>query len=135
MSETVLKNAFVSIAGNDISAYVKSVTLPLSAEMLDKTTMGDDTRNKIAGLKDWSLSVELNADYANGLLDSILFPLLGTEVAVLVRPDAGAVSTSNPEFGGQAAFESYPPIGGGVGELAATSISLQAAGDLTRVTV
>ena len=134
MSETVLKNAFISIGGNDISGYVKSVSLPLSAEMLDRTTMGDDTRQKKAGLKDWSVSVELLADYAAAALDSILFPLLGTEVAVVIRADAGVIGVNNPEFTGQAAFESYPPLGGAVGELAASSISLQAAGDLSRAT-
>ena len=62
MSEIVLKIAFVSLDGNDLSSYVKAVTLTPSAEMLDKTAMGDDTRNKMAGMKDLGLSIELHQD-------------------------------------------------------------------------
>jgi len=134
MAEIVLTNAFVSVNGNDISASVKSVTLSYSAEMLDKTSMGDDTRNKIGGLKDWNMSIELNEDYAAAGLDSILFPLVGSTVPIILRPDAGVVSTSNPQFAGQGVIESYPPLGGAVGELASSSLSIQSGGTLARTT-
>jgi len=125
MSEIVLKNAHVTLDGNDISAYVKGVTINYNAEMLDRTAMGDDTRNKIGGLKDFSATVECHADYAAAALDSIMFPLVGTTIAMVIRPDAGAVSTSNPQYTKNMVVESYPPLGGSVGELASVSIGLQ----------
>jgi len=134
MAELVLKNAFVSVDGNDVSGNVKSVTLTYSAEALEKTAMGDNTRNKIGGLLDWSMAVEFNEDYAAAAIDSIMFPLVGTVVPVIVRPDAGVVSTSNPQYAGQGLVVSYPPLGGAVGELASASVDIQAGGDLTRTT-
>jgi len=134
MAELVLKNAFVSVDGNDISANVKSVNISYSAEALEKTAMGDNTRNKIGGLLDWSLSVELNEDYAAAAIDSIMFPLVGTVVPVIIRPDAGVVSTSNPQYAGSGLVVSYPPLGGAVGELATASVDIQAGGDLARTT-
>lgn len=132
MAVKVLDNALVSFAGNDISASVKSVTLNYAAEMLDKTAMGDTTRSKIGGMFDWSVSCELHQDHAAGELDSLMFPLVGTTGALIIREDSAAKGASNPEFTGQAVLESYPPLGGGVGDLGATSMSLQAAGALAR---
>ncbi len=132
MAVKVLDNAFLSFAGNDISASVKSLTLNYAAEMLDKTAMGDTTRSKIGGMFDWSVSAELHQDHASGELDSILFPLVGTTGALIIREDSAAKGASNPEYTGQAVLESYPPLGGGVGDLGATSMSLQAAGALAR---
>ena len=134
MARLVLKNAFVSLDGNDISGDVKSISLPLSAEMLDATAMGNDTRVKLGGLKDWNVTIELISDYDAAAIDSIMFPMVGETVPLIVRPDAGVIGVNNPQFNGQLAVESYPPIGGGVGELAASTISGQSGGDLTRTT-
>ena len=132
MAVKVLDNAFVSFAGNDISANVKSVTLNYAAEMLDKTAMGDTTRSKIGGMFDWSVSLELHQDHAAAALDSLMFDLVGTTGALIIREDSAAKGASNPEYTGNAVLESYPPLGGGVGDLGATSMSLQAAGALGR---
>ncbi len=134
MGSQVLTDAYVSIAGNDISAYVKSVGLEYQAEVHDETAMGDTHRNKIAGLKDWSLSLQLINDHAAAALESILFPLVGTSVAVIVRPDSDAVSTSNPEYTGNAIVESFSPLQGNIGDLSETSVNLPGNGDLSRAT-
>ena len=86
------------------------------------------------GLKDWSISIDFNQDFGAGQLDSILWPLLGTKLAFLVRPDSAAVSTSNPEWTGMAILTGYPPLGNSVGDLADGSLSLEGAGELARAT-
>jgi len=134
MAQLILEDAFVSVDGNDISSSVKSVTVNYSAEMQDDTTMGDDTKSNKGGLKNWSAEVELLQDFASGQLDSILFPLVGTTVAVIFRPTSAAVSASNPNYTGNGTVESYPPLGGTVGDLASTTISIQPAGTLSRAT-
>jgi len=134
MAKMVLDNAYLSIAANDISANVKSVTLNYAAGIQDITAMGDLTKINLGGLKEWSIEAELNQDFAAAGLDSILFPLVGSTVAVILRPDAGAVSTSNPNYSGNAVLASYPPLGGSVGDVAGTSISLQSASTLSRAT-
>lgn len=135
MASLVLTDAFVSIDGNDISAYVTSVTLEYSADMPEDTTMGDDTHLMIGGgLKNWSLSVECNNDYTAAALDSILFPLVGTSFAIILRPDSAVVGVNNPQFTGTGVLESYTPVGGAVGELATTSVTINAGGTLARAT-
>lgn len=134
MAKTVLTNCHVSIAGNDISDHVRSVALNYEAEEVDDTTMGDDTRSRLGGLKNWTLEVEVANDFAGSAEDSILFPLVGTQVAIVFRPDAGAVASDNPEYTGTALMTSYPPVGQATGELASASISLASASSLSRAT-
>lgn len=135
MSNLVLTDCFVSFNGTDLSAHVKSVSLDYSAEALDVTAMGDDTHIRLGGLKDWSASVEFHQDYAAGAVDATLFSLVGSTGTLIIRPvESTAVGATNPNFTGTALLESYNPVGGAVGELAAASASFQAAGTLSRAT-
>jgi hypothetical protein len=132
MGTTVLTNAFVSVNGVDLSDHVKNVSINFSVDDIDDTNMGDTTRVHKAGLKDWSVDIEFAQDFAAGEVDATLWPLVGTEVTVVVRNDTGSVSSTNPSYSGTAVLMSYPPISGSVGDLHTTTASFQAAGDLSR---
>lgn len=129
----VFKNAHLSVNGSDLSTYVRSLELPISAEMLDATTMGDDGRVNEAGLQTWSVPVEMEQDFAS--VDSVLFPLVGAAAfAVVIRPDAGVAGASNPEYTGSAVIENYQPFGGAVGSIRTCSFTLQCSGTISRAT-
>jgi hypothetical protein len=132
MAKTVLTDAFVSIGGNDISDHVRTVTLNYAAEEQDDTTMGDDTRTNLGGLKTWSLDLEVANDFAATEIDSIMFPLVGTQVAVVFRPTSAAKGTNNPEYTGTGMLSSYNPVGQSVGDLATAPITIVSAGTLAR---
>jgi len=133
MAELVFTDAFVSIDGNDLSDHVRSVTLEYSADMQEKTAMGDDTHSNIGGLKNWSMSVEFNNDYAAANVDALMFPLVGTTVTCIVRPVASTVvGATNPNYTGSGVIESYNPINASVGEIGTASVSVQPAGTLSR---
>lgn len=134
MAEFILKNPFVSVGGVDLSDHVKQLTVNHSAEIKDITAMGSNSRVRLGGLKDWSVDLEFNQDFASGSVHATLFSAVGTSVAVVIRPDAGAKSATNPELTGNAILESYPPLGGSVGDESVTSASLQGSGDLSSAT-
>jgi hypothetical protein len=135
MAEFVLTNAYVLLNTVNLSNRVRSITVNYAAEIQDKTKMSDTSRSRIAGLKDWSLSIEFNSDFAGANVDATMFPLVGAAAfAIEIRPDAGSVSATNPKFTGNAVLESYNPIGGSVGDLGVVSASLQGDGNLTRAT-
>lgn len=134
MGEVVFTNAFVSLKAIDLSDHVRSVTLDYSSEPADITAMSLTTRKRIGGLKDWSISIEFNQDYAASEVDATLFDEIGNTIAIELRPDAGAVSQTNPKFTGTALLESYPPMGGSVGDVHTTTAQLSAASDLIRAT-
>ena len=134
MAEFVFTDASVVINAVDLSDHVRQVTLNYSAELQDDTAMGEDTRSRLGGLKDWSMEVEFNQDFAAAEVDVTLFPLVGTAFTVTLKPTSAAVSATNPSYSGTGILESYPPMGGSVGDLAVAAISIQAAGTLTRAT-
>jgi len=136
MPTIVLDDASVVINSVDLSNRVKSVSINYSAEMLDDTAMGDNTKSNKGGLKDWSLDIAFHQDYAASNVDATLFPLVGENFSVVVKPTSGSVSTTNPSYSGTGILESYVPISGGVGELAEAPVSIKPANhtDLTRAT-
>lgn len=134
MATLVLTDAFISIDSNDVSADGNQVSISYEAESVDETAFGDSTRINKGGLKNWSMDITFNQDFAASQLDSILFPLVGTTVAVAVRPTSASVGTGNPSYNGTGLIQSYAPLGNSVGDLATASLNITCAGDLSRST-
>ncbi|HEU0139610.1 MAG TPA: hypothetical protein VFQ79_07865 [Bryobacteraceae bacterium] len=135
MAVLVLKDARVEVNSVQLSDHVRSVTLTVNADEVEDTNMGDNTHVRLAGLKDWSISVEFAQNFAAASVDATLFPLIGAAAfPVKVRPTSGVVGPTNPEYSGNAILTEYSPIDGAVGDLATTSVNFVAAGDLTRAT-
>lgn len=136
MANQVLVNAYVSVNAVDLSSHVRSVSLTYEAEMVDETMMGDGTRANKPGLKNWSLEIEFESDYAAAQVDATMFPLIGAAAfAIEIRPDAGAVGAANPKYTGTGVLESYTPVGGTVGDLAMSAATIRCATSLARATV
>ena len=136
MATFVLYDAFVSIAGVDLSDHVRSVTIDAGQNMADDTAMGDAFVSNTAGLATWSVSVEFLQDYASSKVDATLEPLLGigNTAALVVKPTSSSVSATNPSYSGTGILESYNPVGGSVGDQSMASATFQSASALTRAT-
>ena len=133
MAIFVLKNASVLINSVDLSNRVKKVTVNIKAADEDNTAMGAAGKGRIAGLRDDSISVEFNQDFAAANVDATLFPLVGAAAfPVIVKPVAGAASATNPRYYGNCLLTDYNPIDGAVGNAATTSVSLPVDGYLQR---
>ena len=102
MSEFVLTDPYISIDSNDLSDHFTSISLPVEADVQQSTAFGSGWRTRLGGLKDWSATLDFNQDFDDGQLDDILWPLIGTSVAVVVRADSAAVGADNPEYSGNA---------------------------------
>jgi hypothetical protein len=133
MPSQVLTDAYVTFDSQNLSSYVRSVTLTYEAEALDETLMGDTTRTHIGGLKSWSADVELYED-TNRAVDAIMFSRVGSVATLVIRADATGKSGTNPEYSGSALLESYPIFGAGVGEISSVTVTFQSAGALSRST-
>ena len=134
MAHQVFTDARVEINAVVLSDHVRSVTLDYSAELQDDTSMGDTTRERKGGLKDWSIEVDFFQDYAASEIDATLFGLVGSTFTVEVRPTSAARSATNPGFSGTGILESYQPVGGEIGTMQMAPITIQAAGALSRLT-
>ena len=133
MAVFALTNEYLVINSVNLSDHVKSAVLTVDGAVLDTTAMSASWTTNIGGLKSGSLAITFNDDYAASSVDSTLWPLLNTVTTFEVRPDAGAVSATNPKFTGSILISQHT-VGGSVGELAAKSVTYQTSGAVTRAT-
>lgn len=115
---------------------IHKATIKTSAAELDNTAFGASTayHSRLGGLKDWQVDLEFNQDFAAAQTDALLFPLLGTTVALEIRSQAGGRSVTNPGYNGNVLVSDYSPVQGAVGDLAVNSASWKGAGTLLRST-
>lgn len=134
MATFAFTDAKVTINSVDLSDHVRQVKLTVEADDLENTAMGADYKSRIGGLKDWSVDLEFNQDFAASKVDVTLFPLLGSVTTIAIVPVNDTVSATNPEYSGSVLVKEYTPMDGSVGDLATTSVTWPGAGTLSRGT-
>lgn len=134
MAKFVATDYKVTINGTNLSTSLASVELPIEIDEQETTAFGSEWRTRIAGLKSGSITLEFHQDFASGALDSILWPLLGTNATVVVVPTSGTVTSSNPSYTGTFLVNQYTPYASTVGDLATVSVTWSLTGALTRAT-
>lgn len=137
----------VVIGGTDFTAMtttkVTSVEISSDRETQENTGFGDSTRSQELGLKNWTATIEMNADNSSGGADEVLWGMFdnGTRVALEITEDKdSAVSASNPKWVADAYITNAPSISGAVGDKRTITVNLVPASggsngpDLQRVT-
>ncbi len=127
-------NASVVINSVDLSSHVTSISLSQSSDSLETTAMGDDSRTYIGGLKTGTCDITFNQDFAASQTEATIYPLLGTTTTVVVKPDAGAVSVTNPSYSFSALVTEWPSIDGDVGTVPQSDVSWTITGAVTKAT-
>lgn len=125
------------INGDDISAYVKKVSLVLNGEEVDITTFSSaGNKTLLGGLKSAAVSIEFLNDFAASALDADLFGLFntGTVVTCKIRVGSGPISTSNPEYQMSVLISQITPIDVTPGSVSMQSVTWPVSGAITRAT-
>jgi len=135
MAKTVITSRYVSLNGSDISSSLSGASLELTVEEIDKTSLGSaGWREVAAGLKSGSVTLNWQQDFGASGVDSTLYPLLGTEGTVVIRPASGSVSATNPAYTAVVLISQYTPIMGSVGDLATLDTTFPTVGAVSRAT-
>lgn len=125
----------VSINGSTaLSSYLTQVELKASATDVTTTAFGSSWVTRVAGLKEGSLTLTFNQDYAASTVDATLWPLLGTSATVVIKPTSSAVGTSNPSYTAICLVTDLTPISGQIGDLATLSITWPTSSAISRAT-
>jgi predicted secreted protein len=126
----------VSINGSTaLASYLTQVELKSSANDITTTSFGSTWVTRVAGLKEGSLTLQFNQDYAASAVDATLWPLLGTQATVVIKPTSTAVSSANPSYSCVVLVTDYTPVSGNIGDLSTFSITLPTSGTVSRATV
>ncbi len=135
MPTMVLTAVYLNLAGTDVSSYTKKAEVAVEVEEKDVTTYASlGWKLVIGGLKSGTLAIEFLQDFAATKLDSLMWPLLGTNIAFEVRPDQAAVGTSNPKYTGTVLVKEWSPVQGSVGDEATVGVSYPTSGAVVRAT-
>lgn len=132
MAKLVLTNAYVTLSGTDISSNVASVTLNTSVNEVETTAFGSGGTTRTGGLRDDSITLDLHQDYSS--IDSLVWNLVGSTAAIVVKPNGSATSSTNPAYSGTVLVTEFSPVAGAVGELATASVTWPISGTVSRAT-
>lgn len=97
MAIIAFKDVSVTINAVDLSGNVRSATLNYEIEQQDATVMGGQ-RSFIAGVQNNSLEVTLLQDFAASDVEATIYPLVGTQTTVVLKPTSSAVGSTNPSY-------------------------------------
>ena len=134
MAKFVATDYNITIGGVALSSSLAAATLDITAEEQDTTSFGSSYRSRIAGLKDASVTFDFHQDFGAGAVDATLFPLIGTQATVVIKPTSGTVTASNPSYTFTALVTQYQPFASSVGDLATLSVTWPVSGEITRAT-
>ena len=121
----------VTINSVDLTDHIASISWDETAAELDVTAMGDANVNRIGGLKDGSVTLELHQDFAANETYATLYALLGTVATITVVPTSASVSATNPKHTAGALVTTVPLLDGSVSDLATISVTWPLSGPVT----
>jgi hypothetical protein len=134
MATIVLTDANITINSVDLSTRITKVTIRAEVDEQENTAFGSTWRTRQGGLKDGSIELEFNQDYAASNVDATIWPLLGTNTTIVIKPTSGSVSATNPSYTASVLVREYSPVDGSVGDLNKTSVSWPTNGAVVRAT-
>lgn len=137
MARIVLTDVSVTVNAVDLSQFITSVTLTTSVDVVETTGMSSSaTKTRLPGLKDNSVTLEFNQDFAAAgpeiTINAIASSLVGTVVPIVLKPTTGAVSATNPSYTFSAVCSEWQNLQGGVGELSTISATWPITGAITK---
>ena len=134
MAVLVLTDASITINSVSLGDHSNTVTLNYEKDSVEITAFGMTGHKFTGGLQNNSLDIDLMQDFAAANVEATIFPLVGTQTTVVIKPTSDAVSATNPSYTLTDTFlAAHTPVAGAVGELAMTSLSFTG-GVLTKAT-
>lgn len=125
----------VSATPYTLSDHIESVTIDTKKDTPETTAMGASWRERIAGLKDYSITLNMHQDFAAGSVDAAIYAAFNAASAtIVIKPTSAAVSATNPSFTGTVICPSYTPLSGNIGDVSKMSVTLQGSGAIVRAT-
>lgn len=127
MAVLVLTNAYITVGGTDLSDHANTVTLNYEKDSVEVTAFGDSGHKFTGGLENNSVEITFHQDFAtspSNSVEAVLYPLVGTQTTVVIKPNGSTTSSTNPAYTLSNTFlASHTPVAGAVGELASTSVT------------
>lgn len=110
MAKFIAQDCYIEIDGHDISSWCFAVATPQERERVDMSGFNPaGAKEFAAGDREDSIDLGILQDFDAGGPHDILSDIFQNQstVTVKVRPTSAAVSSTNPEFGGDGQMLAY----------------------------
>lgn len=125
----------VSINGSTaLASYLTQVELKATANDITTTAFGSSWVTRVAGLKEGSLTLQFNQDYDATKVDATLWPLLGTNATVVIKPNGTTTSANNPAYTAVCLVTDITLASGTIGDLSTFSLTWPTTSTISRAT-
>jgi hypothetical protein len=133
MAVTVITGAYLAVGGIDLTEFLESVELSIDVDDIDSTTMATaGWKGHAAGLRGGSLTINLQADYADTKSDDRIWGWLGTTQTFEVRPTQAVAGANNPKYTGSVVVLQHRAVPATVGQKAVLSLTWPVTGAVVR---
>lgn len=134
MAVIVLTNAYITVNSVVLSDRANSVTLNYEVDAVESTTFGNTGHTFVGGLQNNSCEIAFMQDFAAANVEATVFPLVGTQTTVVIKPNGATTSATNPAYTLSSTYlAAHTPVAATVGELAMTTLTFQG-GSLAKAT-
>jgi hypothetical protein len=132
MAKFVATDYNITIGGTDFSSSIASAELSIEVDDVETTAFGDSSRTRVGGLQTGTLTLDFHQDFGASGVDATLEPLIGTSVAIVIKPTSAATAATNPTYSFNCLVTQYSPFASSVGDLATLSVTWPVTGDISR---
>jgi hypothetical protein len=132
MAKVVLLNPQIVINSVDLTDHIDMVTIEETFADVETTAFGNTAKTRVAGLGDNKFTAEFQQDYAVSSVEQTIYPLIGTNVSVTVKPVNGTTTSTNPAYTFTVALLDWKPVDGKVGDLEKVSVTWPISGTVTK---
>ena len=88
------------LGAHEVATIAESFDLHGTIQQSTYTTVGAEGTNVNRGKESWMLDMVFIDGQAAAEAQGLLYPLLGTKVAFVIRHDDGAIGVANPQYTG-----------------------------------
>ena len=131
MAKYIIRNPVLTVNGVDLSNRASMMEVNSEKDVVDVTTFGASSKQKLLGLGDGTMSIDFFQDFAAASVDATLYPIHAnsTEVVITAKPTNAAVSATNPLYTMTGVLPTFSPISGNVGDASTISVEFTNSGD------
>lgn len=134
MPKFVATDHSITVNGSAFSTAIQSVEVAFTADEIDSTGFGTAWRDRVAGLRSASVTLNFYQGFGASEVDATLWPLLGSNATVVVKPFSTTTAGTNPAYTAVCLVTQYSPFTSAVGDIATLSVTWPTVGTVTRGT-
>jgi hypothetical protein len=134
MPKYVATDHTITVNGSAFSTAIQSAEVAFTADELDTTGFGTSWRDRVAGLRSASVTLNFFQDFGASQVDATLWPLLGSQATVVIKPFSTTTAGTNPAYTAVCLVTQYSPFTSAVGDIATLSVTWPTVGTVARGT-